>query len=363
MIAAVVVPDSAAGASPGGGTITVQTYNLNLGADLTPLFGVSSIPALRTAAAGVYADVVVSRPEERMRAVAAIIAGQRPDIVGLQEVALWSLAPYRSVNGIPVASGPYQPSYDFLASLLADLAQRGLNYTPVSVDTTFDSAVAIPIAIPISGTTAARYTDRNVVLVADRSHAQVANPQHANYVATFTVPLLGQTVAVHRGWASIDLTVHDRTFRFFDTHLEAYGLPPLKDQIRNPQAAELAALVDQSPYPVVVVGDINSVPTMCPAQSANNVAYGTLAGAGLTEVWPLVHPDAPCAPASWTSGQRSIYGPVSTLDHRIDVVFLSGGFRALRTDVVGDTPAELSQPNGLWPSDHASSVATLQLRS
>ena len=351
----------AGAATPSAVTLDVQTYNLNLGADLTPLFGATDLASLRAGAAHVYGEAVASLPEERMRAIAEIIAGQRPDVASLQEVALWSLAPYAIVGGFPVATGPYVPSYDFLALLLDDLAALGQPYRAVAVNTNFDSGTAIPIAVPISDTTAARYTDRNVIIVRDGAHLSTSNAQQANYQATFSVTLLGQTVPVHRGWTSVDIGVRGRTFRFLDTHLEAYGLPPLKDQIRNPQAVELAALVEASPYPTTVVGDINAVPTMCPAQGANNVAYGTLVNAGLTEVWPLVHPDDPCSPASWTSGQSSVYGPVSTLSHRIDDVFVSAEFSALQTDVVGDTPAELSQPNGLWPSDHASTVAKVRL--
>ncbi len=355
--------------TPSAVTLNVETYNLDLGADLTPLFGASDIASLMAAAGQIYADVQASLPAERMRAIAAIIARQRPGVAGLQEVAKWAVAPYTMAGPYPVATGPYQTTYDFLALLLADLARLGVPYEAVSTNVNFDSSV-IPIAIPISPTMAARYTDRNVILVSRAllRHASTANPQQGNYQARFGVTLLGQTVPVDRGWASVDISQRGRTFRFFDTHLEAYGLPPLKDQIRNPQAAELASLVTASPYPVTLVGDINARPAMCATwrqppdpQDANTVAYATLAGAGLSEAWPLVHPKAPCSPASWTSGQDSLTGPVSTLSHRIDDVFLSTGFTALQTSVVGDTVADLSQPDGLWPSDHASTVAKVRL--
>lgn len=367
-----IVPAASAQKPDSGGhaavRVDVQTYNLDLGADLTPLFGATNLQTLQAGAAKVYGDVVASMPEERMRAIAAIMDRQRADVVGLQEVALWRLAPITFVGGLPVLTGSYTPSFDFLALLLHDLDQLGLHYEAVSTNVNFDSGTQVPIPIPISATTAARYTDRNVILVRQGSHLQTVNPQQANFQATFTVTLLGITVQVHRGWASIDLIRHGRIFRFFDTHLEAYGLPPLKDQVRNPQAAELAALVRGSAYPPIVVGDINARPTMCEGvrqppdpEDANTVAYGILVGAGLTEVWPLVHPRDPCSPASWTSGQNSLVGPVSTLTHRIDDVFISPEFSALRTYVVGDTPEELSTPHGLWPSDHASTVATIRL--
>jgi hypothetical protein len=49
----------------------------------------------------VFGSVVASRPEEQMRAAAAVIARQRPDVVGLQEVALWQTAPYVTVGLLP----------------------------------------------------------------------------------------------------------------------------------------------------------------------------------------------------------------------------------------------------------------------
>ena len=364
---------SASPNTPSAVTLKVQTYNVNLGADLTPLFGATSLATLQTAAAQVYADVVASKPDERMRAIARIIARQRPDVVGLQEVAQWQLATY---SAYPYVVGPYQTTYDFLGLLLDDLAALGVRYHAVSTNVTFDSGktdpVPLPIPIPISYTTAARYIDRNVVLVSQQlaKHATTTNAHNANYQATFKVSLLGAPVWVGRGWASIDITQRGRTFRFFDTHLEAYGTTALKDNIRNPQAVELAATVTSSPYPTITVGDFNARPTMCAtwrqppqAEDANTVAYATLQGAGLNESWPLVHPRAPCDPASWTSGQDSLTGPTSTLTHRIDDVFLSAGFSALKSFVVGDTAPERTQPNGLWPSDHASTVAKVRLNA
>ncbi len=122
----------------------------------------------------------------------------------------------------------------------------------------------------------------------------------------------------------------------------------------------------------MLVGDVNVRPTMCkdvrlgqpewPADQ-NIVAYQTLLDAGLKEVWPLVYPRNPCGPAGWTSGQDSLSGPGSTLDHRIDDVFVTKEFKALQADVVGDEQADRSQPNGLWPSDHASTWAKIRLNA
>ena len=363
---------SAAPSKPSAVTLDVQTYNLDLGADLTPLFLATGIPSLKQAAAQVYADVEASRPAERMQAVARIIAKQRPDVVGLQEVATWQVAPYVTLpNGLPVVVVPYQTTYDFLHLLLNDLAALGVGYQAVSSDVTFDSAAAVPIAIPISGTVAARYVDQNVVLVSDAltRHAAVSNPQDANYQAKFTVTLLGIVpVSVGRGWASIDITQRGRTFRFFDTHLEAYGTTPLKDNIRNPQAVELAATVTSSPYPTITVGDFNARPTMCAtwrqppqAEDANTVAYGTMQSAWMEPVMAASAPEGPLRPGQLDQRTRQ--------PHRCHQHTHPPHRRRLPQRRVQrpaelrrrNTTAERTQPNGLWPSDHASTVAKVRL--
>jgi endonuclease/exonuclease/phosphatase family metal-dependent hydrolase len=75
----------------------------------------------------------------------------------------------------------------------------------------------------------------------------------------------------------------------------------------------------------------------------------------------MVYPKAPCGSVGWTSGQDSLTGPSSTLDHRIDDVFVSKQFSALEAVVVGEEQSDRSTPNGLWPSDHASTWAKIRL--
>jgi endonuclease/exonuclease/phosphatase family metal-dependent hydrolase len=155
------------------------------------------------------------------------------------------------------------------------------------------------------------------------------------------------------------------------TALEAYSYPgdALKDYFRNQRAEELAGAIEDWPHPVVLVGDVNVRPTMCKDErlgqpewpgDQNIVAHQTLLDAGLTEVWPMVYPDDPCGSAGWTRGQDALDGAESTLDHRIDDVFVSDGFSALEAEVVGDEQADRTT-SGPWPSDHASTWAKIRL--
>jgi endonuclease/exonuclease/phosphatase family metal-dependent hydrolase len=367
--------------------VEVQTYNMYFGANLTPLFAPGANPVL--AASAIWAEMQASRIPERARAVAEIIAEEAPDLVGLQEVSTWRSAPATFTPPSSFApAGPFTTDYDALALLQKDLAELGVPYQVVVANTNFSnepgpgSVGPLPVIVapgPPPSFRLATFTDRDVILVKQSSlrrgrieRFDAGDVQSGTFEAKLRVMVSGQEIAVPRGWSSADVTVRGRTFTFFNTHFEAYGYGGLQDQVRNPQAVELADLIEDWDHPVVLVGDVNVRPTMCkdvrlgqpewPADQ-NIVAYQTLLDAGLKEVWPLVYPRNPCGPAGWTSGQDSLSGPGSTLDHRIDDVFVTKEFKALQADVVGDEQADRSQPNGLWPSDHASTWAKIRLNA
>jgi endonuclease/exonuclease/phosphatase family metal-dependent hydrolase len=317
--------------------LTVATYNLYLGADLTPLFAASTPEELVQRAGQVYANVVKTDFPARARAIAELLAEDPPDIAGLQEVALWETGPI---------GGPLRPSYDFLRLLLAALARHGLAYRPVAVNTNFSGE------LPISATTAARFTDHDVIIArADLpgSRLKVRHPRSANFAAELVVPtaIPGLSFRVPRGWSSVEVTARGRTVRFANTHLEAFSAA-----IRNLQAAELAAELAGSRHPVVLVGDLNSTPDDAAG------AYGTFAGAGYADAWVVVHGPQ----GGFTSGQSELLDNFpSLLDHRIDdVLYQPGRVTAAAAAVTGEEPDDRTSA-GLWPSDHAGVVATLRL--
>ena len=320
--------------------VTVATYNVDFGTDLAPLFTITDPAKLVIAANTAYQAMIASNYAERADAIAALLAKERPDVIGLQEIATWETVDlaHRELG--------FVMAYDFQSLLLADLAARGVPYDVAVSNPTFQGS------LPISPTTVVRFTDKNLILArAGMADAKLStsDPAEGQYAARLPLPNLG--IAVTRGWARVDVTVRGRTFRFFTTHLEAYSAA-----VRNLQAAELAGMVLASPYPVVVTGDINSRPT---CTGVNTAAYDTLIATGLVEVWPVVHENDPCG--GFTSGQESLTWPVSTLDHRIDDIFFDpSAMDAVQADVIGDQEADRT-PSGLWPSDHAGSVATLRL--
>src|SRR5437867_5505728 len=69
--------------------VTVMTRNMYFGADLTPTIAATTVPALILAATHIFAVVNASDVPSRVDGMAAEIAKARPDLVGLQEVAIW----------------------------------------------------------------------------------------------------------------------------------------------------------------------------------------------------------------------------------------------------------------------------------
>ncbi|PYM25452.1 MAG: hypothetical protein DMD80_21140 [Candidatus Rokuibacteriota bacterium] len=103
--------------------MTVMTRNMYFGADLTPAIAATTVPALILAATHIFAVVNASDVPSRVDGMAAEIAKARPDLVGLQEVAIW-----RAVY--PPTFSP--TGFDFLELLLDALAARGEHYVVVA---------------------------------------------------------------------------------------------------------------------------------------------------------------------------------------------------------------------------------------
>jgi endonuclease/exonuclease/phosphatase family metal-dependent hydrolase len=345
----------------------VATYNIYLGADLNPLFGASDFVDLVGRAGQVYAAMEATDFPERAEAIADLLVEASPDVVGLQEVALWATAP----GTIETPTAPFTVTYDFLDTLLKELAERGLPYEEVATNRNFTGTLPISLggAPPLFPTsTWASFTDRDVIIVRSglperRLAVDESSVREENFDATLVIPTgvpQAPFFPVPRGWSSVDVTVKGSTFTFFNTHLEAFNDPTEEFGFyRNLQAQELAVEVAASAHPPIVVGDINSRP---PCDGFNTEAYEILIDVGLVEVWPAVYPRQPCAQASFTSGQDAdLLNAESTLTHRIDtIMFDPKAFTALQADVIGEEQQDRTTPTGLWPSDHAGSTAKLR---
>lgn len=130
-----------AGAPPGappGKPLTLMTRNLYLGGDINrPLrdtagkTGAAALVAFGNSNDALRGVVDETNFPARSKLLAAEIASERPDVVGLQEVALWRSG-ILELGAIGTANAATVDD-DFLATLTADLAATGAQYRVVNV--------------------------------------------------------------------------------------------------------------------------------------------------------------------------------------------------------------------------------------
>jgi endonuclease/exonuclease/phosphatase family metal-dependent hydrolase len=295
------------------------------------------MPALLAAVGAGWAQVQANDFPARAQALADEIATAKPDLVGLQEAMLFRTDTPPDGPGTNAET----VAYDFVSLLRAALARRGLDYSAVSVFTGTDAE--LPAGLP--PTLDVRLTDHVVVLArVDEKTAdlKLSNPESGPYPTALTVPTVAGPVTLPRGWASVDVKIRGKSFRFVTTHLESFSAA-----VRNLQASELLAGPVDTSLPVVLVGDMNSGP------GTDLGADSILLGGGFSDAWND-GPGLTCCHAV------DLHNPDPTLTKRIDLVLTKGGFEAVSADVVGEEPSDRT-PSGLWPSDHAGVVATLRL--
>ena len=332
----------------GNRTITVMTRNLYLGADLVPVL-TAPPEEIPFRVATTWATVQATNFPARSKVLADEIAVKQPDLIGLQEAELWRIqSPGDFFTGNTPATTVV---YDFVELLLGALSARGLHYEVVAITTNFD--IEAPSITPSFTLDDIRLTDRDVILArADLKTAdlKLSNVQVGNFASRLFVLLGGQPLAVPRGWAAVDVKVRGKSFRFVTTHLETFS--PL---VQVNQANELLKGPGATDLPVIFTGDFNSCAT--PPCLDQTPTYGNLIAAGLVDAWTLGG-----SGVGFTCCQaEDLLNPASTLDERIDFVLFRGPFTVVDADLVGDTLVDRT-PSGLWPSDHAGVVTTLQFR-
>ena len=375
----VLVPATAS-AKPGksrgqGHEVKVMTRNLYLGADLGPPIGAKSVGEFTELNGQVLREVTANDFPVRARGLAKEILAKKPDLVGLQEVALWrtgppSLEPLTVTGATPTAT---TVRYDYLKELLAQLNKgKGKNgkgkpqYRVAIAQDEFDfeapadeNGVAgddpnglIPNA-EING----RLTMRDVILARNGAGVTFKHPRAGHFASLLTETISGVKVTVTRGWAAIDAKVRgSRRFRFVDTHLEAFDPASEVPSIRARQAAELVAPGGPatSKLPVILVGDLNSDDDT--VEPGDRQAYETLVAAGMRER-STSSPLGCCLKSSLLA--EGAGGSVADFDHQVDHVMTRNPklIKLKSSAVTGRQPV-----NGFWDSDHAGLFSSLKLR-
>src|SRR4051794_19758227 len=306
-IAAVFLVPAAADAKPKpkASPVKVMTRNLYLGADLTPGVQASDLQGLVDAAGVILNQVDQNDFATRAKGLAAEIKAKKPDLVGLQEAALWRTAACTE-NPIPPKATTVR--YDYVALLLRELNKGGKHYRVVISQPEFDfevyantdgnqstSGPGCPLGSEING----RLTMRDAILARVGGNAKTkvrtAKAKAGHFATLLRVKPAGVTVDVTRGWTAVDASVgKSRTFRFVNTHLEAFDNQQSNHtsketdvgngQIREAQAKELFASGGPATgkLPVILLGDLNS-DTKTEVKPGDGLAYAALTGAGFVE--------------------------------------------------------------------------------
>lgn len=332
--AALAATPGHAGSDP---EITVMTRNLYFGTNLDRVVRAQTLAAFVAAVATSYTNALATDFAGRAEAWASEIAEHEPDLVGLQEAALWRTGP----TDFSPAPNATTVTADFVQLLLAELDRLGERYDVVAMATGYD--VEAPGAFA-AGLMDVRLTQREVILARRGAGLRVDNPQGGQYAARLTIPTVGGPVSLPWAWASVDVTVAGEVFRFATTHLD-----PAADPLRLAQAAEFLSGPGATWLPLVWLGDFNATPGSSP--------YAAITAAGLEDAWAGKYPGAP----GFTWGHaEDLRNPLPTLDRRIDHVFTRGPFEVEEAELVGDELGD-RLASGMWPSDHAGVVVTLEL--
>lgn len=308
--------------------LTIMTWNIYFGADLTPLINTTP-EEVPEAVTEVFDQVVQTDFPARAKAIAKQICLADPDLIGLQEVALWTVQSAASTQII-----------SFLKILLKELRRRGLYYGVIAVNKNFRNQ------LPSSTGDIVGLLDRDVILAKCHTPMMLSNIQEHHYQTNLVAPVGDEPFTILRGWSSVDIHLCHEKFRLVNTHLESES-----QDIRFAQAKELIKRAGDTNLPLVLIGDYNTN-----AEGTASPTYDMLIKKGFTDAWRVAGQGS-----GFTAAQaRDLLNKVSTLSERIDLILYNKGFCVCRINTIGNKQRNRT-PNGLWPSDHAGVVATLIL--
>lgn len=317
--------------------LTVMTYNVYVGSSAEPLLNVENLLQAPTEVAKMYNNVMAADFPSRAAAIAKSINTYQPHLIGLQEISLIR----RQSPGDFLPDNPTLAEdvvLDYLQILMDALQTEGLNYQVAAKEENLD--VEMPM-FTATGLDDIRLTDYDVIL--SRSDVEISRPTSANFDTKLKIELLG--LEIERGYTAVDATVSGNTYRFVNTHLEAFT-----EDVRVAQTQELVDLLDDETLPIILLGDFNT-------RATHGTGYQTIISAGYEDLW---HKDSE-GTGSTCCQDDDILNEISDLTVRIDQIFV----RNLQpTNVITYTIGDKSTDrldSGLWPSDHAGVVALISV--
>jgi endonuclease/exonuclease/phosphatase family metal-dependent hydrolase len=375
VISIVVGREYASGDRPSAGSrpVTVMTRNVYLGGSINrPIraalerSGREGVLALGHASHRLREVVRRTDFTTRSKLLAAEIVATRPDLIGLQEVALWRHGPMQLDRiGRPDAT---QVDYDFLDILLSDLASGGVRYEVVHVQPLSDVEAPAFTGDPFTGTAGSaqdvRLTDRDVILVRSEAGLRIEGSGGGQFSRHLDIELVNTTFRFVRGYGWADVAVGSARMRFVNTHLESQS-----SQLARAQAEELLkGPAGNTSLPTVIACDCNSNPASPAARSAlpigSGAAYRLITqNHGFTDLWL----QQPARDGRGNTARLSelVNDETADFERRIDLVLARsaspGQIVADRVEVTGDELSDRDPTSQLWPSDHAGVVAELRI--
>jgi endonuclease/exonuclease/phosphatase family metal-dependent hydrolase len=341
--------------------LDVLTWNIYVGAPAQDLLLLEDPAQIPFEVAVMYDRIMQTNFPERADAIADQIVAANPHVVGLQEVTtIRRQSPGDFLIGNPVpATAVVQ---DWLGLLQQALVARGADYVVVAVATNFDVEVPM-VNFATGGLDDARLTDYDVLMV--RADVPWSNAHAGNYAAVLPISLGGVDFLKPSGWNRVDITLKGLSYRIINAHPEAADIAPgvLDPQLaalQAAQASELMAMADASPYPVVLIGDLNTA-----AGGTTTTMYQDLLAFGFVDAWTIGPPRG----LGYSGTQdKDLRNPVSKLHHRIDYILYRDERTAagmpfngsVHIEQIGEEQADWTV-TGMWPSDHAGLFGSLRI--
>jgi len=317
--------------------LKVMVRNVYLGADLIPLAAAPDRPTFEQNAATRYQTVLRNDFASRAKALAAEIRRYKPDLIGLQEAAIWRTGPKDDA-----ATQANDVVYDSTELILKELAALGQRYRVVRGRDWFD------FEAPTTDQDV-RLTQRDVILVRSASKVKLGRSFAGGFAQHFDPPTVVGIARQLRGWVGVDGSLAGRKFRFVTTHLEAYS--PDIATAQMDQMLETGGVLASKRRQSILMGDFNSAPS----DNANDrgtsrdaSAYYEAIDAGFRNPLPK---RATCCFA------EDLHSTSERLETWIDHIVVRPRIRVLRSAIVGT-----EQVGGMYPSDHAGIAATLRLK-
>ncbi len=328
--------------------VRVMTRNVYIGADVDAVLSAENPEEIPVLAAQAFQQLLATNFPERAVSLVREIALTKPDLVGLQEVSLIRLqSPGDAIIG---GETPAEKVFmNYLDILMQVMEAFDLNYKMAAQVQNAD--IELPM---LTGTDPMtfddiRVTDFDVILV--KESIDVSDVTAKNYKHNLVIPDLD--VEILRGYTAVNAKVAKRSYRFVNTHLEAFAEP-----IRMAQAQELLASLQGEKLPVIMVGDFNS-------PAPEGAVYTYIRSNDFTDIWPenMLNDN----PEGFTYGHDAdLRNEDADFYERIDHIYVRYEDSRLplwvHAIVVGDESFNRTA-SGLWPSDHGGVAARLRIPS